>query len=364
MLSKINYKKVVEDSSEIDFYKEIHRKILEYLSNKSHVTFWDIVKNVGGSDRRVLRLLNQMQLAEEIKLENGNISAFRKINRNIIINFTKIRKVMSKIYKKKPNPTFLYDQRPVTIDTTVNRVEYMFFRGDLIGKHIVMIGDDDLTSLALGFTRQVKEVVVLDIDKRLIEYINEIAKKEKLNVKAYTYDFTLGVPKKLLGKFDIFLTDPTPKPESLSLFSSVGLSLLKKGKGFVGYVSFFPSHQEISIDFQKIFTDKRIIITDMIPKFTQYDFIGETYNSEDVELLNKFDSRESRVSFTENLTRIETTEDTIKEVDVINKKIKNKMLGKATKRVLNHVEKDPAYIRGESNFVLSIVKEMRRKQDE
>jgi len=356
----MDYKKIVEDDSEIRFYRHLHKKILSYLANKQHSTFWEIIREVGGSDRRVLRLLNQMQLAKEIRLENRRIFSLSKKTGNGFINFSEIRKFMSKFYKEKPNPTFLYDQRPVTLDTTVNRAEYILRRGDLIGKRIAVIGDDDLTSLAIGLIRLAKEVVVFDIDDRLVRFINQIAKREELNITAYSCDFTSAIPKKFSRKFDVFLTDPTPNPESFSLFISVGLNLLKKGKRSAGYVSFFPSHQDISIDFQKILTNKGVIITDMIHGYTEYDFIKETYKPIDIELLKKFDSKSKKLSFTENLTRFETTEETIKEKDRINKKTKNRILGKATRRVLRHIEKDPAYIKGESNFVLSLAEKLRR----
>ena len=364
MASKINYQKVIENDSEREFYRELHEKVLDYLSNKEFATFWKIVREIGGSDRRVLRLLDQMRLIGEIKLENKKISLFKKQSDNLTIDFTKIKNIMSKIHKVKPNPTFLYDQRPITLDTTINRAQYLFLKGDLIEKSIAIIGDDDLTSLSIGLTKKAKSVIVFDIDERLVKFINQIAKKEKINVKAFVCDFTLDIPQRFKGKFDVFLTDPTPNPECFSLFISIGLGLLKKGKGFVGYVSFFPSHQEITIDFQQILTNKRVIVTDMIPKFTQYDFIKETYKSGDIGLLKKFDSNEDKLSFTENLTRIETTKDTMNDIDIINADVKDKILGKATKRVLNHIEKDPAYIRGESNFVLSVAEKIRRNLDE
>jgi len=35
------------------------------------------------------------------------------------------------------------------------------------------VGDDDLTSLALGITGLPRKVKVLEVDKRLVEYINK-----------------------------------------------------------------------------------------------------------------------------------------------------------------------------------------------
>jgi len=43
------------------------------------------------------------------------------------------------------------------------------------------VGDDDLTSLALGITGLPRKVKVLEVDKRLVEYINK--KAESLGFK-------------------------------------------------------------------------------------------------------------------------------------------------------------------------------------
>jgi len=368
----IQYDNVIENESERDFYIETHKKILDFIEKEGETTFWKIVRKVQGSDRRILRLLNEMQLIEEIKIENKKISLINKKDHSLkskdifckncegkIIQFDEnwlnILKKMKEIYKNKPTPTFIYDQRPVNAKTTVRRAAYLRYKRDLIDKEIAVIGDDDLTSIAIGLTKVAKRVVVFDIDKRLVNYINKVSEEQGLNVKAYRYDLTKQIPKEFSNKFDVFLTDPTPNPDCFSLFVSIGLRLLKKESGCVGYVSFFPSHQKEEIDFQKILTDWGLIITDMIPKFTEYDFVEFTYRDKDKELLKKFDTGEERLSFTENITRFITSEDTL-DIQYFN--VSHFSPGKATQRVLENIEKDPAYMKGEKEFVLESIKEM------
>src|SRR5262245_16539916 len=67
-MNEIDYAQVIENESELEYYKKIHQKIITFLSYNNSVTFWDIVRVVGGSDRRVLRLVKQMQLNNEITL--------------------------------------------------------------------------------------------------------------------------------------------------------------------------------------------------------------------------------------------------------------------------------------------------------
>ncbi|MCK5321618.1 bis-aminopropyl spermidine synthase family protein [Candidatus Pacearchaeota archaeon] len=364
-MTEIDYDVVIENESEREFYKETHNKILEYLKRNKTSTFWEIVRNVQGSDRRVLRLLNQMRLAGEIALEGVQISSsgFNADEPNKRVQapadgfntavkpsglsfelgeeYKSIISKMERIVKSRPVPTFFYDQRPVTITTSVKRVAYLDSRGDLDGKRIVLIGDDDLTSLALGLTKRAKEIVVFDIDERLVDFINLISKEKRLKVRAYKYDLTKEIPSEFSGKFDIFLTDPTPNKISFELFISIGLNLLAE-KG-VGYVSFFPTHQAKSVDFQKILTERKVVITDMIPRFTEYDFVPQTYRKEDLKLLELFDSGGERLSFYENNTRFEVGPKSIREIKLLTDEERADFIGKATKRVLENPTLDPAY---------------------
>ena len=368
---KIDMRKIIENKSEKEFYLETHKRILKYIKENSPVTFWEIIRDLQGSDRRVLRLLNEMLITGEIRLLSKKIY-LKGSNRNFKVskfackncngktvsekNAYKILNLMKKLYKIKPIPTFLFDQRPVTAETTIKRALYAAYRRDLQDKRIAIVGDDDLTSLAIGLLNVSENITVFDSDKRLLKFIESASKKYKLPVKTVRIDLTKVLPEKYFGKYDVFMTDPTPNPVAFDLFVSVGLKLLKKGSGRVGYTSFFPSHQPISTKFQNILVKKNVIITDMIPKFTEYDFLVQTYSPSDIEILKKFDSKDTKLSFHENLTRFETTSKTISEFKKIN--LKN-FYGNATKRVLRNLRSDPAYST-DQRFVKNIARRLIR----
>jgi predicted methyltransferase len=374
-MSNINYDKIIENESEREFYIESHDKILEIIKNNGKITFWQIVRLLQGSDRRILRLIEEMVKNNEIFLEDKYLFMNNAEKDKIFIkdvlckkcegklidlgSLEAIRNKMDQIYLEKPVPTFLFDQRPVTSDTTIKRAVYLMLNRDLNNKKILVLGDDDLTSIAIGFLGLAKEIIVLDIDERLINFINKKAKENNLNIKAHICDLTKGIPKEFENYFDVFLTDPTPNPECFSLFVSIGIKLLKNKAGMSGYVSFFPSHQKISLEFQKILTNKGLIITDMIPRFTEYDFVKFTYKDSDLELLRKYDSGERKLSFHENITRFVTSEESVNMNDPT--EIKELPLSKATKRMLENPEMDPAFKGGDKEFVLNLIKKNESK---
>ena len=55
---------------------------------------------------------------------------------------------------------------------------FVYERGNLIGKRILVIGDDDLFSLAAALTGLPSWVVVLEKDPRLVAFINHVARVE------------------------------------------------------------------------------------------------------------------------------------------------------------------------------------------
>lgn len=173
---------------------------------------------------------------------------------------------------QRPQPIREYDQGFVTPKTTVSRVALMASRGDLEGKKLLVLGDDDLVSLAAGLSGMPLEVIVLEIDERLIAFINEVARKEGLPVTAERYDFREKLPGKYVGYFDTFLTDPPETLEALELCLSRGLNGLK-GEGCAGY--FGLTHVESSYkkwnQLQQLLVGKfKVAITDIIEDFNHY----------------------------------------------------------------------------------------------
>lgn len=172
----------------------------------------------------------------------------------------------------RPQPIMEYDQGFVTPETTVSRIALMANRGDLEGKRLLVLGDDDLVSLAAGLSGMPQEVVVLEIDTRLIEFINTVAGKENLPVTARRYDFRHRLPEEYVGRFDTFITDPPETLEALEVCLGRGLTGLK-GEGCAGY--FGLTHAESSYRkwnlLQQLLVGKfQVAITDIIEDFNHY----------------------------------------------------------------------------------------------
>lgn len=173
----------------------------------------------------------------------------------------------------RPEPILQYDQGYVTPETTVSRVVLMADRGDLEGKRLLVLGDDDLVSLAAGLSGLPREVVVLEIDDRLVDFINDVARQLRLPVMAREYDFRRELPEEYVGYFDTFITDPPETLEALEVCLGRGLISLS-GQGCAGY--FGLTHAESSLTkwnkVQQLLVGKfGAVITDIIEDFNHYE---------------------------------------------------------------------------------------------
>ena len=166
------------------------------------------------------------------------------------------------------------DQGAMTPQSLFRRVARMIREGDVAGREIVALGDDDLASLVLALTGFPAGVTVFELDKRICEYIAEVARKRALKIEVVHQDLTAFLPGNMIGKFDTFVCDPPETEAGLLLFVEKGLALLKGGEGHAGY--FGATVMEASLTKWKrwqtqLLRDHEIAFTHILPPFTEYE---------------------------------------------------------------------------------------------
>ncbi|WP_297417204.1 N(4)-bis(aminopropyl)spermidine synthase [Thermococcus sp.] len=177
------------------------------------------------------------------------------------------------IVKDRPQPKHDFDQAYVTPETTVARIALMHTRGDLENREVFVLGDDDLTSVALMLSGLPKRIAVLDIDERLVKFIERTADEIGYdNIEMFTFDLREPLPDYALHKFDTFITDPPETVEAIRAFVGRGIATLK-GPGCAGY--FGITRRESSLDkwreMQRVLLNEfGVVITDIIRNFNEY----------------------------------------------------------------------------------------------
>ncbi|MBT9281949.1 MAG: bis-aminopropyl spermidine synthase family protein [Hydrogenibacillus schlegelii] len=174
--------------------------------------------------------------------------------------------------KRRPKAAPEFDQGVVTPETAVLRLSLLARRGDLAGRDLLLLGDDDLMSLAAALSGFPRRVHVLDVDARVVAFIREVAREEGWDhVSAEVYDVREPLPAALRGAFDVFFTDPVETLPGILLFLSRATEALREGgAGYFG-LSYLEASWSKWRDIQRGILEMGYAITDALPAYQDYE---------------------------------------------------------------------------------------------
>ncbi len=272
--------------------KRIQNQILHLLNRERSI--YEILFYQDASLPEIFNLLKEMVNSGIIRIHDGRVSLTEKgreiseelrtvdmgnvycehcegTGLRITEKFSKILAEYKEICMQRPEAIEVYDQGFVSIEGVIRRVEFIYDRGELANSKIFVVGDDDLFSIASALTGLPKEIVVVDIDERLIDFINRTSEERGLNVRAMVYDVQQAFPDELKRKFDLFVTDPVETIPGLRLFLSRGVSTLR-GVGCSGYfgITTLEASRRKWYEIQKMILDMGFVITDLRRHFNVY----------------------------------------------------------------------------------------------
>jgi len=161
---------------------------------------------------------------------------------------TKLASQFDELTEQRPSPDYSLDQSHATSLTCFKRVMYFHQNDSIEGRDIAILGDDDLTSLAMvlfatRFGLKINSLTVFDIDERILNFIESVSFKLNFQIGLKKIDFIGEIPPCYKKMQDVFITDPPYTVEGLTRFISVGAEMLKErtnGLGFVSYSNLIP----------------------------------------------------------------------------------------------------------------------------
>lgn len=122
----------------------------------------------------------------------------------------------SKYRGDRPKPDRNLDQFRATEETVLRRAVLLGNMPDVSQKHLLFLGDNDLTSVAFSLLFKAKRITVVDIDKRLLRFIEMVSQKERLPIGMFEHDLRDPFPKSEFKRYDIVFFDPPYTPEALN----------------------------------------------------------------------------------------------------------------------------------------------------
>lgn len=183
-------------------------------------------------------------------------------------------RLLSRYKEIRPAPKRNYDQFTATVETTTRRVALLNFLGDLKGKRVLFLGDDDFTSVVAANMKQSEYIAVVDIDERILDTITSISEELGLGIGKKKHDLRIQMPDELKGKFDIVFTDPPYTPGGIRLFISRALDALdKKNQSARLYICYGNSDRarERFLPIQEIITESGLMIKYAFDRFNRYE---------------------------------------------------------------------------------------------
>ncbi|MCA9521039.1 MAG: bis-aminopropyl spermidine synthase family protein [Myxococcales bacterium] len=109
-------------------------------------------------------------------------------------------------------------------------------RANLVAKvvpqnaRLLVLGDDDLMSLAIGPRRPDLEIHVAEVDERLLAVLRAGKERRKLdNVTFHTVDLRDGLPDEMCEAFDAVITDPPYNTGGMTAFIVTARQAMKRG---------------------------------------------------------------------------------------------------------------------------------------
>lgn len=114
-----------------------------------------------------------------------------------------------------PAVDVMLDQCPCTPETAILRVLLMLETGALEGKRVLILGDDDSVSLAIGLVGRAlgareltRRVTTLEADPRRVAFLRSAAASEGVMIEVIEHDLREPLPAALTRAFDTAATDP------------------------------------------------------------------------------------------------------------------------------------------------------------
>jgi predicted RNA methylase len=152
-----------------------------------------------------------------------------------------------------------YDQIPVSLSSSIF-IASKIFDYFPIKENLLLIGDDDFTSILLSLLEPEMKITVVDIDSEVLETIDEIKKEFGLNnisVEKRDVRYSKIKTKNFFG----FLTNPPYTLSGVKTFFNFGNQAMKEGVAFLIVGNESIKHRFLLL--QKFFSSKNFIIKEI-----------------------------------------------------------------------------------------------------
>ncbi len=179
---------------------------------------------------------------------------------------------MAGLIERAPRARHVLDHVSATPETVVRRALLLGARFWLPGTRLLCVGDHDLTSLAVGLVHPSVQTTVVDVDERILAYIDACAAELGVDVRTRWADLRLGLPASAVAYADLAVTDPPYTPDGVGLFVARAVQGLRdQGQGRV-LLAYGASDRTpmLALKVQQALQDLNLVNEAVYPDFNRY----------------------------------------------------------------------------------------------
>jgi predicted methyltransferase len=169
------------------------------------------------------------------------------------------------------------DQSHCTVETKLRRVLALDDADALVGRSVMLLGDDDLVSLAVaqvlrlaGVDDGLADLTVVDVDERLLEFLREQLADAPFPVSLVAHDARAPLPPELAGRFDTVCTDPPYTRAGARVFLSRAVEATGPVPGRHVFFSFGRRPPAEALEVQQAIAELQLVATRIVPRFNEY----------------------------------------------------------------------------------------------
>jgi N4-bis(aminopropyl)spermidine synthase len=169
------------------------------------------------------------------------------------------------------------DQSHCTVVTKINRVLRLHAAHAVAGQRILLLGDDDLVSLAIagfaawsGHPETIRRLAVVDTDPDVLAWIGKEATRTGVRVDLVEHDLRQPLPATLAGGFDVVMTDPPYTVAGAELFLSRAVAALVPQPGRHVFFSFGARRPDQTAAVQLAIAQMGLAVRSLMPNFNEY----------------------------------------------------------------------------------------------
>jgi N4-bis(aminopropyl)spermidine synthase len=169
------------------------------------------------------------------------------------------------------------DQSHCTVATKIRRVLALHESGALAGQRILLLGDDDLISVAIarfaapvGVPASIRRLAVVDTDPAVLSWIGSQVAGSGVTVELAEHDLRQPLPDGLRAGFDVVCTDPPYTAAGAELFLSRAVTALSGEPGQHVFFSFGARRPLETLHTQQLIARLGLAVRSLAPGFNEY----------------------------------------------------------------------------------------------